>query len=658
MGLACTDNVCRAGPTCQQLRSDGECFAHQACVEMPGVGGACVVDVCEDGWLFDKATGGCVACPSCVTGKSCVASTAGIGDECAAAYRTCAESSGVAACGACVDGANLVDGKCVPTIRCGDSVCTDGQYCDRIAKTCQPLPCASGSAKSAGPNGQCAPCSTSCTGTGLTGRYWPFRTITDKCVCETYEGFYLEASALKAGQCDADDDGWVRLEADDSSIREDNALLQNARCDIRRVDRVVLRDEYGIELPLDSCRAEGFVQAGGACAERFPLRLLESGRNDQPGSVSTAQTPVYGHEGRGRNLSGPELNGLTKACVSDLGDFDADGVEDLNQTQPLKIVEAMSDSERLRAFSYFVELYRSQYVAPSARPYGDLVISERSRCTDFPLHYSADDAIGVVGANNGDPSYWRSCSRFRDPAYDAMVDKPGYDFAQFSCASGTGSCEALLPGPASPTLNYASVNPASTLLRDVGLCGLQGQLPKDAQFRGFGHHSQFRCMKVTETPRGPNEATRASFDNGRYVFNSCDARHCNADDADCAQARVTDGGYTLDPYVDCTPQVPAPNAVGFAALRYQPYGPKSVSPDYATDRYQGGCVNEDTQWGSKLCPAPEFSVFRRTDSYGRYSCYGSGSLWLWAPDGSSMRSTLIWSVTPGAVTPTTPAWCN
>lgn len=654
-GLICTADICRAGPTCGDLRAKGECFANQACTEQPGVGGACVVDACEAGFVFDKDMGGCVPCEGCVTGRSCVASTAGIGDECAALYRSCEESTGFAACGGCADGADFVEGRCVPKVRCGDNVCTEGEYCDRLSKTCAALPCPAGSAKSVGATGSCGVCSTSCTGTGLTGRYWPFRTRTDKCVCETFEGFYLEASALKAELCDADGDGWVRREADDSAIREDTALLQNARCDIRRVDRVVLRDEYGVEQALDSCRNEGFVRTGDACSERFPLRLLETARNDGQGSMSSPQTPLYGSAGR--SLRGEELNGLTKACVSDLGDFDDDGVEDLNQVQPRTFAGESSDTDRLRAFAYFVELYSARYLAPSTRPYGDLVISERSRCADFPLHFSGNDSRGVVGPGSSDPSYWRTCSRFRDPAYKDMPAQPGYDFAQWTCRAADGHCAGALPGPASPTLSYATVNPASTLMRDIGLCDLGGQPPKDALFRGFGHHTQFRCMKVTDTPQGPNEAPRAQFlAGGNWMFNACSARRCNADDPECKEARPALEGGTLDPYVDCTALTDGPqsNVVGFAMRRYLPYG--SGAP-YTTNTYRGGCVNEDAEWAAKLCPAPEFKTGFLDNSFGRYSCYGAGSNWLWAENVGSMRSTLIWAAAPGPVSSETPAWC-
>jgi hypothetical protein len=662
LGLLCDVGVCRLPLTCDDLRNGSTCFPHQACVEADGEDASCVADTCEAGYLFDAGTGTCVVCPDCVVGTSCVASAAGIGDECAAAYRTCEERSGLAVCGGCASGAELKDGRCLPTSRCGDSVCGAGEYCDRLVKQCVALPCSAGSAKSPGVNGACSPCATACTGTGLTGRYWPFRTRTEKCVCETFDGYFLEASALKAERCDADADGWVRRDADDSAIRDDAALLQNARCEVRRVDRVILRDEYGISLELDSCRSEGFVKTGGACTERFPLRLLESARNDVSGAISSAQTPRYSHGGTGRNLTGAELNGLTKACVSDLGDFDDDGVEDLQQVQTRAISAGTTDADRLLAFSYFIELYRARYVAPTTRPYGDLVIEERSRCSesDFPLHYGSADSYGTQLANGAEPGYWRSCSRFRNPSYVATDNAPGYDFAQWTCSDSTLSCSLQLPGPANPELNYSSVDPNVTLLRNTGLCALDGKLPQDRTFRGFGHHSQFRCMKVNDTPADVNEAPRGAFGpTGSYTFNACEARSCSAGDASCLERRAASDGTFADPYIDCTAVTPAANSVGFALVNYQPYGTGSGYTGSPTS-YQGGCVNEDTEWGAKLCPSPEFATYRRLGSFGRYSCYGSLTRWLWASaPNTSVRASLRWAAAPASSAgPTTPAWCS
>ncbi|HMI92477.1 MAG TPA: hypothetical protein VK509_13980 [Polyangiales bacterium] len=657
-------SLCRKPVGCKALRAAGQCQEHQACLEGPGRDAECVPEACEAGYRWDAAAQSCVSCPDCATGASCLASAAGVGDECAAAYRTCIEADGFARCAGCVAGADEVAGVCLPKNRCGSEVCTDEQYCDRLAETCLRLPCPAGQAKGAEPGATCTPCTNSCGGVGFSGRYWPFRTQTGRCVCETFPGFFGEASGFKAERCDADDDGWVRQEADDPAIHEDEALLQNARCDILKVERVVLTDEYGGTQVIDSCRDEGFVVngSGAPCTQPFALRLLETQRNDSPNAVSSQTTPRYTSGAGGRRLTGGELNSLTKACVDELGDFDGNGVEDLNQVQQVDFLPSSPDDERLAAFSYFVELYHSYYRERGAgETAGSLVIAERSRCdaNAFPLHYSPSDAYET--GSNVSPGYWRSCSRFRDPGFDGAQTEAGTDFARFSCSSATGSCGPALAGPAHPSLRYDDVDPTTTLLRNAGLCELEGNAPADARFRGLGHHSQFRCVRVTDIPAAPEELPPAEFAaGGKWTFNACTARTCAAG-AQCEERQaVSDmGGY--EPLLDCEAVVPVRNQVGFALRNYQPYG---TSPVYTTHNppapatYQGGCVNEDVEWGAKLCPEPEFARGYELQSFGRYSCYGNKSRFLWASSAAGvLRPSLYWSSDPLSLPDNGSLWC-
>jgi hypothetical protein len=505
---------------------------------------------------------------------------------------------------------------------------------------------------------KCEACTNSCSGPGLTGRYWPFRSKTDKCVCETYPGFFLEAGAFMAEQCDADRDGWVRKEADDSAIRDDEALLQNARCKLLRAERVILRDEYGGTLTLNSCRTEGFVVAGGACNEAFPLRLLEGPRNDMPGPVSSTKTPVYGRGDAGRRLTGVELNGLTKACVSDLGDFDEDGAEDLNQVQPYQFEPGSDDRARLAGFAYFIELLRAYYAPPTAsQMLGSLVIEERSRCdaSRFPFHYGANDAYGMAQGAAADPGYWRTCTRYRDATFNRSTSEPGYDFGQYACTDPTGSCgctdptgscDGKLPGAASATVDYGNINPNQTLLRDVGLCALDGKTPADGKFRGLNHSSQFRCLRATDNPSRSNESAPSSFAPGaQWAFNNCSAHSCDGASGDCAENKPFGSAGAAEPLLDCQVGMPESNQVGFAARPYQAYGTGELyTQKSAPAAYQGGCINEDQEWGDKLCPVPEFARGYETDSFGRYSCYGDKSRWIWlGPAAMGVRSTMYWS---------------
>src|SRR5262249_17972520 len=156
--------------------------------------------------------------------------------------------------------------QCVPQILCGTAACADNQYCDRFdaaGPTCKALPCGTGKAM-ATDGKTCSTCTRPCTGPGFTGRYWPFQTNDGSCVCETVPGYFVPGGGSgQATLCDADEDGWVRADADDSTIHLNSALLQNARCNILSIDGVLLHDEYGISVEVASC-TEGLVMAPAA----------------------------------------------------------------------------------------------------------------------------------------------------------------------------------------------------------------------------------------------------------------------------------------------------------------------------------------------------------------------------------------------------------
>src|SRR5690606_32814779 len=139
-------------------------------------------------------------------------------------------------------------------------------------------------------------------------------------------------------ECDADGDGWVREEVRNLLDEDprDPAIVANARCVIREAHAVKLINEYGQSSLVEACE-EGLLQdpsdeGEDACTPR-PFRLFESKRNDvegEAGRLGEAPPSTYG----GRRFRAAELNSLTKACVSALGDYDDDGVPDLVQVQP------------------------------------------------------------------------------------------------------------------------------------------------------------------------------------------------------------------------------------------------------------------------------------------------------------------------------------
>ncbi len=654
-GLFCVEDLCQEILDCEGLKDAGLCGEHQLC----DAGPVCREGECEPSYLWDEDLVDCILDAVCSPPDS----HRSIADQCASELRVCVEREGIPdICGDCVEGAVESDGVCLYEIDCNGEVCQDDEYCDRLdvggVPLCKALPCGEGQVRNS--SGSCVTCSRSCEVEGSTGRPWPFQDNEGNCICETQPGYFFpKGGSGNPQKCDADRDGWVRDDVRDPVFQSqggDAALAQNMRCDVRSIDRVALRDEYGIEVQLWSC-AQGLVKQQGtdpppadACsdAEDHLIRLLESKRNDTPGDPEQSTTaPAYGE----RRLRANELNALTKACVDTLGDYNDNGDEDVDEVQPRPAdTGALSEEQRLRSFAHFIELYTARYQPPSGvELYGRLLVAERSRCnTDtFVLGYGSGAAYDQSVAS----TYWRSCYRNRDPGFDADdTGEAGNDFAQWSCDSRTGSCAAV--PPAHPDRDAEGYD-ASTdeLLRDHGLCELGGVPPADGVWRGMHHHSQFKCMRISD-------ADGLSASPPTLTFNYCWAESCEGEGIECVLSRSNGELETRDPVIACTADSGAADdyEVGWMAVRYQPYG-HMVDPDHdgtltlaeGTDPdYNGGCVNEDAEWPD-LCPYPEFGVCSSapTGAFGRYHCYGWDSMFLWAPDDATTdnytRNTLFFA---------------
>lgn len=684
--LVCGEqDLCRAAVVCEDLRGAGECGLHQVCEETPGEDARCIAESCEEGYQWDPALAGCVPFASCTAGDP-----GSIASECFLQNRECVvQEGGDDFCGDCLLGSVLDEGECVSELYCGDGVvCGPDEYCDRDVggggggPICLPRPCTAPD-QVVGTDGSCQVCTRSCDVEGSTGRYWPFVDSEGKCVCETRPGYFFPRGGKNNPlQCDADGDGWTRDEVrqswyDGSSPQVDLALAQNMRCDIRTIDRVALQDEYGQRVEIHSC-AEGLVMnpGPGACSALVPLRLLESRRNDGPGTVSNAngRAPIYGGAA-GRGLRGKEVNALSKACVDDRGDFNDNQTEDFLETQTTPAdTSTAGEEERLLAFAYFVELYTIRYEREIGAPYGRLAIAERSRCNadEFPLRYDGGGSYDPAEA----ATYWRSCYRNRDPGYSATEERASYDFAQWSCSESTGSCSPA--PPAHPGIDAsAGMNPdEDDLLRGHGLCELgSGNTPADGIWRGMNHHSQFKCVEVgTGAPADSRYRVEPSAfgSSGTHTMNSCVAVSCDPAEVDCIESQQSEVVGTSDPVVHCTAStggtLPAPGDVGWAAVHYQPYG--DIDGDGVTDDidgdgltsdeiYAGSCVNEDEEW-RYLCPYPEFDLTSSpADAFGRYRCHGRDSSFLWATASETAenhdRASLLWA-NPGESAPNLSMW--
>jgi hypothetical protein len=679
-GLVCgDDSLCRLGLACADLRAAGQCGAHQVCqeAETAGSDARCVAEACELGYHWSAEVAGCAPDATCVAGAP-----GSIVGDCRAENRTCVELDGEDACGECLPGTELVDGDCRAQIDCGGAVCGADQYCDRLAAggpTCQAWPCPRPD-QVVDTLGLCAvTCTRSCDFEGSTGRYWPFADNEDSCVCETRPGyFWLKGQDSKPEACDADLDGWVRDEVRSDLITGPApipALAQNMRCDIRSVDRVALQSEDGLRAEVRSCE-QGLVESGGAC-DVVPLRLLESERNDVPLQLAMASdAPPHGDAGS-RRLRAKELNALTKACVSSTGDFNDDGVEDIDEVQDTDLdTSGLGEAARLASFGYFVELNGSWYERDGGARHGRLVIAERSRC-DGDLF-----ALGYDELTSYDPeqasSYWRSCTRRRDPSFDADRERAGNDFAQWDCDARHGSCPVT--PPPHPTIDAsAGLDPDDVLLRQHGLCELGGVPPADGIWRGMNHHSQFKCVAVIpQDPGLPRRwATPSEFDaSGTLVMNDCRARTCDGV-ADCEESRRTDELDASQPLFQCEARRggarPQPGEVGWAAVRYQPYGHVDDTGARDSAQYAGSCVNEDAEWlfaetsssaepREYLCPYPEYGRLAdaATDAFGRYRCYGWDAFFLWAgPEETAEsydRPSLVWADASGELPANASMW--
>jgi hypothetical protein len=595
---------------------------------------------------------GCTAEPDC-------SADGGLALSCAAAHRTCVMNGAVSMCDVCLPGYTDSSGTCVAVPTCGgpNIVCKTTEYCD-ANQTCQPLPCMAGQAKDTA--GNCQTCtSPNCTPTGtngLSGRYWPYMVGggSDTCICETLDGWYWPTGgASTALQCDADHDGWVRQEAADLIAGTDPALKANARCKVRSIDRVRLVDEYGAAVDVFSCNTgltpfyppDAGLDAGPppACTIA-PIRLTENK------ALDTAPTaPPFGPNGR--VLTPAELSPLTKGCVAPPADYNADSKDDQTEVQSSA---PTTEADKLLSFAYFMELYTSWFEPDVAGgTSGHLVIRERSRCaSDFPLRYDPNVTNTDGGADKYDPdaggTYWRNCSRARDPQWISGTSSSTYDFAQYTC--GGAACPVVPP----PHVQYiAPTDPKKVILRNFGLCELNGQPPKDGQWRGLLHHSQFKCVTVTNsvTPGSSYQHLPSDFGpgTGKLTFNSCSAYPCDGGFGCSPLAGPPGNGLQNQlPAIGCTvvamPTTTSQTTVGFAAVNYKPYG--SVDGGYTALTYQGGCVNEDTQYGGYVCPYPQFLTSKAAGdlSFGRFSCYGNGQNFLWwdssPPD---MTSTMFWN---------------
>ena len=653
------------------IEEAGQCRSLQTCAEIQ-----CTTQsrTCIESDTFDAICGDCVEgyieidmiCtldtrPNCSEDRDF-----SILNECTAQNRTCVPTMTGARCGACQEGfIENQQGEC-KEIALGEA-CNSSQECanDEACITlqsgqparCLPEPCV-GASRSWNQRTESQECITcNCFGEGLTGRAWYTTDRNGDCVCETNEGFFFNAAgeSRSAEACDADQDGWVRHNAMQNIHSEDIAIYSNARCQVREIDRFVLRNEFAQEYEISTLALVG----------NSVFELYESNENDDDIETQERLATPFGQ----RNFYAAEINPLTKACIDLQIDLNDNGISDFREHQKSEVENQREWMQIYLQLGYFIELHHAWYEASDIEGRaGRYIIAERSRCNaDFPLGYKSD-----ISSSPRDGSYWRECTRQRPNNY-LPADPILFDFASYNC-EGAGSCPEL-PPPGNQLLHNLDEIPEHGICSYVtpqrfnatpqievvdnirvlnqnacdgqqqyssctfqslfpygtfdGLCTNQGeqlvcqplQLPV---WRGMYHFSQFKCLEVVADD--PSEINQVSVNdltgsNPKYNYNQCTLKSCSPEEIECQEYITRDTLNPRDPIIECESDLNSQeimsNSVALLSVRYQ--------SNQARENYQGGCIDEWSHW-PELCPGynpliPDGTIGQSNDSnFGELIC--------------------------------------
>ncbi|MCA9561997.1 MAG: hypothetical protein KC561_00845 [Myxococcales bacterium] len=396
---------------------------YRECVELTGGGAEC--GGCKDGFA-QTLSGECAEISTCVE----------LG--CEGLGRQCVGQQPFQACGECEEGLVSVNpddpmAACRTRLRCEDLACDEELFCLESElggdATCVSGSCDPGQAFDRGTS-MCVTCAISaadCTEPGHTGRLWPFSREGGECVCETAPGYYFDtSSALIPRPCDADSDGWIVTGARPFLEHSDDAVRENARCNLRTIDRVTLQNDLLQRVDVLLCQEGPQLANHGACDEVAPLALYESATLDDDDAIHAAPGffPRYQNShGDGVVPSAGELNPLTRGCVTAGGDYNNNGFPDIQEAQEMDTgaLGLTATEARLFAFAFYLELHTSWVESRPTGDYDRYVIAERSRCS------SESDGFALGYDEPGE--YWRECLRRRVADYDSDFPTPGYDFA-------------------------------------------------------------------------------------------------------------------------------------------------------------------------------------------------------------------------------------
>ncbi len=383
-----------------------------------------------DGRLCDPAGPAGAFCGECVEGRvehpvtgECVEPLDCETLGCETEGRTC-EPDPTAVCGGCLPDKVEDAGACRDPLTCGDLSCGRLECAEAPVGVVADARCVTPCRDNQLWNGrECAPCPP-CDGEGVTGRE-ARPTRAGWCICQTEPGFFYSiANEVGAVPCDADGDGFVRANARQIIESGDPVLIDNARCDLREIDRVVLHDEAGAE--------QTFFLDG-------PLPLYESVRNDDDYTLreewARAGLPddAWGPDGVGVTAS--LINPFTKLCHDPRADYNDNGLADAYEYAAAPLAPGFRpDGQPFNTYAYFAELYRGWFAPLAGDPLqGVWHVAERRR--------GVAGEGGVPVRYAGDAEWWQECVRRADPAAAAQDPPVGLDFAaeglthhsQFKC---------------------------------------------------------------------------------------------------------------------------------------------------------------------------------------------------------------------------------
>lgn len=511
----------------------------------------CAQETCGEcliGYYWDEARAVCAESVSC--------------ESCAEAHLVCISENGATRCGGCEEGYTIErsSGACRPVRRCAETECPSGDTCveategDAFCRTdCGPRAIFAG--------GGCAPC-PSCKNKDARGNPielgFDLRPTRDgQCICRTAPGyFYSLAGEIGTFPCDADGDGWVRQSARVAYDVGDPILRDNARCDLRHIERFALvneRDErYEVQLdtvlPMFESDRNDDDRLLAVTWERLDWPTdFDSSYVDSDGPACTRSRDCgAGEECRQKHctavhsLRAAALNPLTKYCHSVLTDYNDNGVADVEEWAE-RPTNRGEERRVFNSFAYFAELHTG-YWEPShtASSTGAFVITERKRVAKSSGAYTA-----LTYTDASPDAHWRNCTVRRDVEWDKFEHPIGMDFASFEANLGAYLVDDAVP-----------------------------------MWRGMNHHSQFKCLTITSEPDAerPNEVSVA------------DARHPSRDLNVCRLVDIEPGPgpNPANPVFECRVRanVPSAGTVSWASVNYGDY--RSAA---SLDGYVRGCVN-------------------------------------------------------------------